>query len=369
MTQAADLKRVRYMEFAREEMSLAKFFLAGSGVPQIPLAELNITAEELLTPLTLDPSGYGTVEFKQAVADFNGVTPDLVKRCTGTSQGVFFVIAGLLDRGDEIIVEQPAYEPLLRVAEYIGCEIKRLPRRFEDGWAIDPAALRKLVTPRTKMIVVSDLHNPTGRRIAADAWKDIAALAEETGCYVLSDEVYLDMIPGEPRPARAITLSDRIISIASLTKCWGLGPLRSGWILAAPGILRDLHRFSNLVDVFPPAISDNAILACLRRADTLQARMMPYITDNMTILREWAAATPALQWSEPDGGLMGYFKLPDGLSSRAFLKHCVEKHETNFSPGCFFEDDRFIRIACGTSPDILRAGLARVATALNELGH
>ena len=132
----------------------------------------------------------------QRVAARYGVRPDQVATATGTSGANFLVCAALLRPGDDVLVEQPAYDPLLAVPALLGANVIRFERRFEEGFRLDLDRVAAALTPRTRLIVVTNPHNPTGVLTGADDLRALGALAERHGCYVLADEVYLDAVPG-----------------------------------------------------------------------------------------------------------------------------------------------------------------------------
>ncbi len=132
--------------------------------------------------------------------------------------------AALLRPGDDVLIEQPAYDPLLAVPALLGANVIRFERRFEEGFRLDLDRVAAALTPRTRLIVLTNPHNPTGVLTGAGDLRALGSLAERHGCFVLADEIYLDAVPGVPPPAAA-TLSPRIITTASLTKACTAWPV------------------------------------------------------------------------------------------------------------------------------------------------
>ncbi|HKV27424.1 MAG TPA: pyridoxal phosphate-dependent aminotransferase, partial [Candidatus Acidoferrales bacterium] len=152
--------RSAYLEWAKLR-SDAKFNLATSGIDGYPLSELPVKIEDL----EISAAGsYGYPPLQERVAKKNGVAPACVVAANGTSMANHLAMAALLEPGDEVLIEQPTYEPLLTVAEYLGAKVHRFPRRFEDGFQIDPREIERHMTPHTRLIVITNLHNPSGAR-------------------------------------------------------------------------------------------------------------------------------------------------------------------------------------------------------------
>jgi aspartate/methionine/tyrosine aminotransferase len=167
----------------------------------------------------------------EAVAARYQVAPDQVATAIGTSGANFLACLALLTAGDEVLVETPAYDPLLAAPRTLGARVNRFERRIEDRFAVDPAAVKAALTASTRLVILTHPHNPTGGLTSDEALTEIARLADRQGALVLVDEVYLDAAKGcGARPATH--LAGNIISTNSLTKSYGLAPLRCGWAIA-----------------------------------------------------------------------------------------------------------------------------------------
>jgi aspartate/methionine/tyrosine aminotransferase len=144
------------MHWAKTQ-SRARFNLATSGVGAFPLAELPVQPALEIN----GDSAYGYPPLQGAIARKCGVDPDCVVAAAGTSMANHLAMAALIDPGDEVLIEQPAYELLISAALYLEADVKRFPRTEESGYALDPAAIRRALTPKTKLVVVTNLHNPS----------------------------------------------------------------------------------------------------------------------------------------------------------------------------------------------------------------
>src|SRR5947207_14907896 len=178
-----------YMQWAKTRPNV-KYDLALSGILNLPFAELDARIEDL--DLNGDNS-YGYRPLVDALAAHCRVEPEAVVTISGgTSMANHLAMAAALEHGDEVLVEEPTYEPILAVAEYLGAHIKRFPRSFEHAFRVDVDELARQITARTRLIVLTNLHNPSSALVDDETLRQIGELARTAGARVLVDEVYLE---------------------------------------------------------------------------------------------------------------------------------------------------------------------------------
>src|SRR5262249_45427538 len=151
---------------------------------------------------------------------------------------------------DEVLIEHPTYELLTATAEYFDVSMKSFPRKESDGYAIDPDTIQKAVGPKTKLIVVSNLHNPSSVFTSDATLREVGEIARAVGAHVLVDEVYLDAVY-ENTPRSSFHLGPEFIATNSHTKIYGLSGLRCGWILAQPALAEKMWRLNDLFGSIP----------------------------------------------------------------------------------------------------------------------
>ena len=230
------------MEWAKL-YSTAKFNLATSGMAGFPLSELGVTIDQLEIN---GPSIYSYEPLLQAIALRYRVPQDCVVSAVGTSLANYLALAATTEPGDEILVEQPTYELILSAAKYLGLEIKRFQRPAENNFAIDVEDIERNITPHTRLIVICNLHNPSGALVPDATLREVGEIARKVGAYVVVDEVYREML-FEASPASAFHIDpERFIVTNSLTKAYGLSGLRCGWVLAPPELARRMFRINDL---------------------------------------------------------------------------------------------------------------------------
>jgi len=303
----------------------------------------------------------------ERIASRYGVRTDQVATATGTSGANFLVCAALLRPGDDVLVERPAYDPLLAVPALLGANVVRFERRFEEGFRLDLDRVAAALTPRTRLIVVTNPHNPTGVLSGADELRALGDLAERHGCFVLADEVYLDALPGPARPAAA-TLSPSIVTSSSLTKAYGLAGLRCGWTLADTLLCGEVRRARDLVDGTGSVLAERTAAIAFDRLPELAARARAILAPNFERFGAFMASQPALEWVVPVGGTVAFPRLRAMVSADAFADLLLRDFDTAVVPGRFFEAPAHFRVALGIPEEALGRGLHAIDRALRAGG-
>jgi aspartate/methionine/tyrosine aminotransferase len=354
--------RSEYIEWAKLH-SAARFNLASSGVAPYPISELEVTIEDIeLSGLSL----YGYEPLQRALATKCGVEPENVVAAIGTSMANHLAMAAILEPGDEVLIELPAYDPLLGIARYLGATMKRFTRRFDDGFRIDVSEVERAVTGRTKLIVLTNLHNPTSVLIDANTIAQIGELARSAGARVLIDEVYLEAL-FDRAPRSAFHLGPQFVTTSSLTKAYGLSGLRCGWVLAERELARRIWRLNDLFGNIPAHPAERLSVVALAKLDRIAGRARSLIEPNREALNRFLDSRDDLEVVRPDVGTTVAPRLKRGDADEliALLR---EKYETSVVPGRFFEMPEHFRIGIGSDGEMFAEGLKRLATALDEIG-
>jgi aspartate/methionine/tyrosine aminotransferase len=302
----------------------------------------------------------------EAIAGRYGVSPDRIATAPGTSGANFLVFVALVRPGDEVLIEQPGYDPLMGAAAAVGGRVTRFERRFEDGFRLDPDAVRRAVTPATRLIVVTNLHNPSGVMASDEDLDEVGRIAGRVGAHVLVDEVYLDSVPGTRAPAGA--RSPVFVTTSSLTKSYGLSGLRCGWVIGSAEVAERVRRARDIVDgsgAFPAEHLSVLAFGCL---DRLAARAHSILDPNRRLMLDFLASRPELEVVTPAGGTVVFPRLRGGADAGPFVERLAREHDTGVVPGSFFQAPAHVRIAFGGRRDILEEGLCRIGRALDESG-
>src|SRR5713101_3091711 len=250
-----------YMRWAKTRPRV-KYDLALSGILNLPFPKLDARIED--GDLNGDNS-YGYRPLVEALARHCGVASESVVTISGgTSMANHLAMAAALEHGDEVLIEKPTYDPILAVAEYLGANIKRFPRSFDNGFRVETDELAKQITPQTRLIVLTNLHNPSSTLVDEQTLKQIGELARSVGARVLVDEVYLEAM-FEAAPRSSVHLGPEFIATTSLTKGYGLSGLRCGWILAEPELAQQMLLLNDIFGAVGPQPSERLSVVALAK--------------------------------------------------------------------------------------------------------
>jgi aspartate/methionine/tyrosine aminotransferase len=352
-----------YMEWAKTR-SDARFNLASSGLEALPLAELGAGVEDVETA---GPSGYGYGPLVERLARKADVDVDRVVHATGTSMANLLALAASVSPGDEVLIEEPTYPLLVDAARWLRLAVKRFPRRPEDGFRFDPREVERALSPRTRLVVLTNLHNPSNAFVPPEDLRAVGAAARGVGARVLVDQVYLDIraVLGRPAPSAA-HLGEEFIATGSLTKAYGLSGLRCGWAVASPDLAHRMWRLNDLFGVVPAHPAERLSVFALDRLDRLAARARRILEANAKAAGAFLAGRSDLECAPVDGGIIAFPRLLRG-DVDTLCTRLREGYETSVVPGRFFGASRHFRVAFGAAPATLEAGLERLGRALDEL--
>ena len=361
MTAAREVMGSSYMHWAKTR-SVAKYNLATSGLGNVKLSELRVS----LNDIEITEGGYGYQPLVQAIATRYRVAPEEVVTAAGTSFANHLAMAALIKPGDEVLFEHPAYEPMLALAHYLGADVKRFSRRFEDEFQISVPDLERLVTPKTRLIVITNLHNPSGVLINDATMKQIGKIARRVGARVLVDEVYMETL-FEESPPTSFHLGEEFVVTSSLTKAFGLSGLRCGWILAQAELAKRMWLLNDLFASTAVHAGERLSVVAMQQLEGIGDRAQQLLDRNRRILNEFLDTREDLEVVRPEFGTVMFPRVRHGTSER-LCQLLREKYETSVVPGVFFEMPAHFRIGIAGDTDVLINGLERLGLALKEHG-
>jgi len=348
------------MEWAKTRSS-ARFNLASSGLAPYPLAELGAGPDVL----ELADSFYGYPPLLERLARKAGVDPDRIVHATGTSMANLLVLAAAAEPGDEVLIEEPTYTLLSDAARWLRLDVRRFPRRAEAGFRIDPRDVERALTPRTRLVALTNLHNPSSAFTPPEHLRRIGDAARSLGARVLVDEVYLEAYSVLGRPwGSAARLGSEFVITSSLTKAYGLSSLRCGWIVAEPDLARRMWRLNDLFGVVPAHPAERLSVVALDRLDRVAERARRILETNKEGMNAFLAARPELACEPVDGGMIAFPRLLKG-DVESLCQLLRERFETTVVPGRFFRAPDHFRLATGAEPEVVAEGLARLGQALD----
>ncbi len=351
----------RYLPWAIRFQGTVPFDLAVSGTARFDTSELARGA-------TSEPASVGRL--RAAIARYNDVPELEAISALGTSHAIWLAYATLLSPGDEVLIESPAYEPLLSTALGIGAVVTRFERAASEKFALDPARIAAAMTARTRLVVVTNLHNPSGARTHDDLLRELAKICEARGAHLLVDEVYapFDAFTDADGVWRgsARKLAKNVIAIASLTKCYGLGMDRIGWMLGPEDVIaRAANTTLMSCGALPLAHAQLGLIA-FGSIDNLARRSRDLLAGQRERVERWFATRTDVIWSAPTSGLFGLAISTrfDDLLPR--VERAATREGVLVVPGVFFEMPNAFRLAWSIDRTRLDEALARLARALDD---
>ncbi len=361
------LPPLAYLDWAIAQYPQARFDLATSGMPTLRADAIG-TSDELLAEVTHTRPSAGLTG---AIARRFGVDVGQVVPTLGTTHGNFCVYAALLSPGDDVLVESPCYEPLVRVAEGLGARVVYFTRDLAAGAPLDPVSVARAMTPKTKLVVVSNLHNPTGAYADDATIRAVAELARDAGARLLVDEVYRDLVDYEDARGRtAFHLADNVIVTSSLTKVYGLGWARAGWVLAQEDVARQVFQgVLHTVGDTSAALSHIGALAIERigKLHAMSRERRANDTARIAQVVEFVKRRPRLSFTAVTGSIFGFVRDDRGVDLRPIIERAVVDEQVIVAPGSFFREPSGFRLRYGAlSEEVLTEGLVRLGRALDR---
>jgi len=343
--------------------------LAESSVTDVRLGDLDVALADLVL-LYGDHLGHAGLRALIA-ADGPGLSAEEVMLTPGAAAALFMIATSLLGSGDHLIVARPNYATNLETPRAIGADISFLDLSWDDAWAVEPARIAALLRPETRLVSLTTPHNPTGQLMDEATLSAVIGLVEaHPHARLLIDETYRELQDG-PLPPLAAARSERVISVSSLSKAYGLPGIRVGWLVTRDAALRQTLLAAKEQIVITGSVVDETIgYEAVRRRDELLAPIRARSAAARALTRRWMAGQDVFEWHEPRGGVVGFPRVRPAveLDMDRFYRRLFEGYGTVVGPGHWFEQsDRSFRLGFGwPSMERLQEGLAALSAAASE---
>jgi capreomycidine synthase len=349
------------------------FDISCSGVESFSLGELRdilqLEQAEMDRIVFRDSQSLGAPELRQAIADrWGDGNPDCVMATHGSSEAQFLILNALLQPGDEVVILEPSYQPLYSIAESIGCELKPWRLLFEKGFRPDIEEAKRLIGPRTAMVIVNFPHNPTGASLTLEEQSELIEAVKQVGAYLVWDAAFAELVyDGKPLPD-PYRRYDRCISLGTLSKTYGLPGLRIGWAIAAPDILARCIELRDYITLHLSPLIELIAQKSIEQSDRLLNLRLPQIHANLAILTEWCAQHEGfVDYARPQGGVSAFLRLTGVTDVDGFCHRLVNEYKTLLVPGSCFNRPDFVRIGFGGATAEFEHGLSRFSTLLHQI--
>ncbi len=349
--------------FAKSEFDV-RYTLTSSDCEPLSQAEVLDLADDetrrLWDELKLGYTEYrGLPPLREEIArTYEGIEPDQVL-VAAPEECIFIALNCILEKGDHVICTYPGYQSLYQIARWLGCEVDLWEPDESSGWRFDVGFLRERLRPNTGLVVVNFPHNPTGALPPVDDFLEVVKLARERGIHLFSDEMYrcLELDEGARLPA-ACGLYDRAVSLAGMSKSFGMAGVRLGWLATADCDLYDrMSAFKDYTTICAPAPSEVLSLIALRAREAVVGRHLERIRRNLELLDSFFDHRADLfAWNRPTAGSIAFPRLLAGLDSPDFCADAMEEAGILLLPSTVFDyRDRHFRVGFGREdmPEVL----------------
>lgn len=352
--------RSDYMHWAKFKEPV-RYQLTGSEVPHFRMDSLPIS----LADLDLDGASHPRYRpLREAISGRYGVPVDQVVAADGTSMANFLAMAALVSPGDEILVEHPTYELLLGAGSFLGARVRRFERKAEDAFRLDAERVRAAMTDRTRLIVLTNLHNPSSALASEDELRSVGDLAASVGARVLVDEVYLDSAAAPQRSA--VHLGTDFVCTNSLTKVYGLSGLRCGWILAEPELAERMWRLNDLFGVNQAHPAERLACIAFEHMDMVVGGTRALLECNRKQWNAFASSRDDIECMRAMHGITAFPRWAGGDTER-IDQQLRDRYDAAVVPGRWFETPEHFRLGFGLDSHAFEAGLNRLGLALDDL--
>ena len=349
----------------------AKYNIAETCVDSISMNDLfELTGEdktEFLNRLCARRLSYGDIEglpeFRKGVCGlYKTLNIENIVPTHGASGANHHVFYSLISPGDRVVSIMPTYQQLYSIPESYGADVQILHLSKENNYLPDLEKLRRLVTPKTKMICINNPNNPTGALMSEQMLREIVEIARSADAWILCDEVYRRLSQEDGWCPSIVDLYEKGISVSSMSKVFSLAGLRLGWIATHDmSVVKSClsHRDYNLVSC---GVFDEMLAAvALKHRDKLLERSRKIVRENLQILGDWVGSEPHVSYVKPKAGTTALVYYDLDISSYEFCEEMYKKTGAFVTPGDCFEVPHSMRIGYAYGKQDLIDGLKAIS--------
>jgi hypothetical protein len=326
---------------------------------------LSLTLEDI-GPLDLaqqvgDANPGGDPELLELISGTYGVEKDRILITNGAGEANLHAALVCVEKGCEVLAERPVYHSLVEVSRFLGARVVHFERRMENGFGVDLEEVKRKLSRKCRLVILTNLHNPSCAMLDRETVKGIAEIAADRGARVLSDEVYLDCA-GSAGPPNLAAMAENAFSTNSLSKAYGAGGFRMGWMLAAPPLVRAVKRLRDHTSIAPNRIGEEITKNILRRRQRFLDRTQELTTRNTATMEKWVRSRNDVAWVKPPFGTICFPRMLKKASTIEIGQRYYDREGGLVCPGEFFFRKGHFRIGLGGDPE-------KMAPALEALGR
>jgi aspartate/methionine/tyrosine aminotransferase len=354
--------------------NVVDYDMSESGVRPLTLREMVDMGFDL-DGFMNQPLGYsqsnGTIELRAGIAaHYPGATLEQIEVTNGTSEANYLIALSQLRPGDEVAMEVPNYMQMPGVARSLGATVRTFRLRQDTGWEPDWDEFERAVTPKTRLLYLSNPNNPTGAVLSDEAMTRIVGRCEQTGTWILADEVYLGAEIDRPRTRSFWGISERVIVTSGLSKAYGIPGVRIGWMVGPEALVHECWTQHDYLTIGPNKMSDRIARVAVQAGnrEACYRRTRDILRHNLPIVRDWVASFDGrLTWREPQAGAIGLMQYSSDVPSLEIADRIRTNQSTLIVPGSHVGLEGHLRIWLGGREDFLREGLRRIGVELAQV--
>lgn len=354
-------------EWYKKYRPFVTYNLADSGVRDLTVGEIFELCNEdteILNQIKLEyKDSRGSEELREAISQtYISVKPENILVTTTTSEALFIVFNEILNAGDTVIIEFPAFQSLYEIPRALGCNVKFLELKPEEGYLPNISQFKKLIDTKTKLIVINNPHNPTGSTLSSEELLKIWEIAESRGAYLLADEHYRFLpLDGTGIVPSMVDLDDKVIGAGSITKCFGMIGLRMGWLIGPQELLQRCRHYKDYLTHVLSPISDFISTMVIKNREVVLKKNIQMMRKNVNVFESFISHyNDILSWVPPKGGAVCFPKYNLDISSDQFCKGLIDQENVFLLPGSCFEKEGFFRMCLGVENRLFAEAIERM---------
>ncbi len=313
----------------------------------------------------------GLPQLRQAIADKlqrdNGLTYDInqICVCSGAKPAVYTALRATISDGDEVIIPSPYWVSYPSMVELCGGTPVLVETKAENGWKITPEEFENAMTPRTKMIILTTPHNPTGTVYTEEELRALGQIAVDEDILIIADEIYEHLVYGDTKHVSMASLSEDIYNLTITINGFSKGYAMTGWRLGYSAAPEHIAKYIKLIQ---DHTASNATTFCQYGAIEALTGDQSFISDlreEYDFRRQYVysrlSAMPKIKVVEPKGAFYFFIDTTElGMNSLELCEKLLDRYKVAAVPGIAFGNDNAIRISYCTSLDVLKEGLDRL---------
>jgi len=346
-------------DWIRQYQPTLKYNFGDSGIepPNLTEAGIDLNVESFYQKHS------GEVGLEETLAETFGLEPENVLVTSSSSEAIYLVHQALLNQADEVLVPVPNYPAQLKVPQVVRARPKLLDLSFEERWELDSQKVEALMSPKTRLISITSSHNPSGVLLSKGTLTSLLEIAKDADAWLLSDEAFREF-GFERAPPPAATLGERGISLGTMSKFYGVGDIRIGWVLAEPAVVRRLRQLKTWITSVNSHFGEYVAKQVLEHRKWFVERARGFQDRNLGLVKRFMTSCQALKWVEPEASLYGFPKILTGEPSIEFCKRIMGQTGVLLDPGIYFEKEGYLRLCFTKRTETVKTGLEALEGAM-----